>query len=120
MTQVIQVVGAVRQLLGSSENECFDIVPYVKAACGEIHARLKDESFENDARVINACVYLSYYRITLNSVLSGECAQSFKAGDITVSQTPALSVENAARLRDEALISAAPLLTDTDFMFRQV
>ena len=65
-------------------------------------------------------MYLSYYRIMLNAVLSGEYASSFKAGDITVTQTPALALENAARLRDEALISAAPLLRDTDFMFKQV
>ena len=120
MTQVIQVVKAVKQLLGSAENECFDIVPYVRAACSEIYSRLKDKKDANDERVINACVYLSYYRIMLNSVLTGEYSQSFKAGDITVTQTPALALENAVRLRDEALISAASLLIDTDFMFKQV
>lgn len=120
MTQVVQAVKAVSRLLNSSEEERFDIIPYVRAACSEIGAKLKDKKDENDQRILNACVYLSYYRILLNCVLSGDCISSFKAGDITVSQSPSLALENAVRLRDDALIMAAPLLEDTDFMFKQV
>jgi hypothetical protein len=45
---------------------------------------------------------------------------SFKAGDITVKQNYEARIENAAKLKQENLVLAAPYLTDINFVFEAV
>ena len=120
MIDIIRVTKAVKKLAEIDDEAVFDIVPTVKTACAEISGRLKKEEYASDERVLNAAVCLSYYRVVLSKVLSGDIQTQFKAGDITVSQSPEIIVEKAAALRDEAMCAASPLIDDVDFIFRQV
>lgn len=120
MIDIIRVLASVRQLFGYDADEAFDISPTVSLTCREISDRLLSPDSASDGRIFNACVYLSFYRILLRGVLTGEITDTVKAGDITVSQSPTLRLEWAARMRDEAMLAAYPLLDDTDFVFRQV
>lgn len=49
-----------------------------------------------------------------------EGVTSFKAGDVTVSISPAALAEQAEKEKTKAILAAAPLLKDDDFLFRQV
>lgn len=120
MIDAIDVSRRVRKFADIKDDDSFDVIPVVTAACKEINERLVDERYESDARIIDVCVQLSYYRLLLGKVLSGDITQSVKAGDINISQSPGLRLEWAARRRDEALTAAFELLRDTDFVFRQV
>jgi len=120
MIDVVKVAKAVRKIMNLSQDETFDVIPTVSAACAQLSDRLKKADSAKDPRVVNAAVYLSYYRLLLINAAQDDMPASFKAGDVTVSQSPALALENAAALRDEAIIAAAPLLNDMDFVFRQV
>ena len=121
MTDVISVIKRVKDFGDFSEDESsFEITPVIMSTCREISGKLKDKSSESDPRIVDACVYLSYYRLLLRAVLSGEITESTKAGDITISQSPSLRLEWAAQMRDEALLAAYSLMKDSEFVFEQV
>lgn len=120
MIDVVKVAKAVRKIMKLSEDDTFDIMPTVSVACAQLTDRLKKAESSNDPRVINAAVYLSYYRLLLRNAAQDDTPASFKAGDVTISQSPALALKKASVLRDESIIAAAPLLEDMDFVFRQV
>lgn len=121
MIDVISVMQRVKNFGDVDEEHIsFEIAPVIMSTCREMYSRLRDKNSDSDPRIVNACVYLSYYRLLLRAVLTGEITESTKAGDITVSQSPSLRLEWAANMRDEALLAAYPLLEDSDFVFEQV
>lgn len=121
MIDVISVIRRVKDFGNiDEENSSFDVAPVVMTTCREIQERLKRKSYEADPRIVDACVYVSYYRLVLRGVLTGDIIDSTKAGDITISQSPALRLEWAAKMRDDALVAAYPLMKDSDFVFEQV
>lgn len=120
MINVIRVLSRVRHFTDTDSEKTFDIAPVVRAACNEINEKLNNPKECDDERIIDVCVYLSLYRLILRGVLTGDITGSVKAGDITISQSPAVRLEWAARMRDEALLAAYPLLKDGDFVFKQV
>lgn len=121
MIDVISVMQRVKNFGDVDEEHIsFEIAPVIMSTCREMYSRLRDKNSDSDPRIVNACVYLSYYRLLLRAVLTGEITESTKAGDITISQSPSLRLEWAAKMRDEALIAAYPILDDSDFVFEQV
>ena len=121
---MIDVISVIQRVKGfgdfDDDNSSFEIAPVIMSTCRELYDRLKDKSSDGDPRIVNACVYLSYYRLLLRAVLTGEITESTKAGDITISQSPSLRLEWAAQMRDEALLEAYTLLEDSEFVFEQV
>ncbi|MCH5192267.1 MAG: hypothetical protein J1F23_08905 [Oscillospiraceae bacterium] len=95
-------------------------LPFCTVACGELSKRLKKPCYEDEPAVIMACAGLALYKYTLSVNTAADDFTSFKAGDVTVSKSPALLAENAVRFRDEAIASAAPFLEDVDFVFEAV
>jgi hypothetical protein len=85
----------------------------------EIRARLRDGADENDARVARAAAGIAFYKLALKRI-SEDGTASFKAGDVSVTQNPAALLAIAAKVRDEALAAAAPLLKDELFLFRKI
>ena len=120
MIDTIDISRRVRKFADVKDENTFDIMPIIVATCKEINEKLKDSKYENDIRIIDVCVQLSYYRLLLNRVLSGDITENVKAGDVSVSQSPSLRLEWAAKSRDEAMAAAYPLMKDVDFLFRQV
>ncbi|MEI6578563.1 MAG: hypothetical protein WCN92_03770 [Eubacteriales bacterium] len=85
----------------------------------EIRARLRDGADENDSSIERAAAGLAFYKLTLRR-LSEDSSTSFKAGDVSVSQNPGELLAIAAKVREEALAEAAPLLKDELFLFKRV
>lgn len=120
MIDVIKVAKSVKHLMELSDGDIDGIFPTAKSACAELSNRLKKEEYAKDERAINAAIYLCYYRYILKLIVTGEFPDRFKAGDLQVTQSPALMLERAAMLRDDAICQASALLEDFDFIFRQV
>ena len=120
MIDVIKVAKAVKRLTNITDSQANELLPTVKGACTELSCRLKKDEYSKDFRAVNAAVYLSYYRLILRRIMIGDTPDCFKLGDITVTQSPSLILEKAAKLRDEAICQASCLLEDIDFIFRQV
>lgn len=114
VTQTLESIGSL------TDGEIKKAMPFAVIACSEITERLKKPEYEEEPAVLMACAALTIYRYTLSKSSGEEDFSSFKAGDITVSRSAAASAENAVRLRDEAMASAAGFLTDIDFMFGTV
>lgn len=85
----------------------------------EIRSRLRDGADGNDARIEKAAAGLAFYKLALRRI-SEDGTAGFQAGDVRVSQNPAQLLAIAAKVRDEALAGAAPLLRDDLFLFKQV
>lgn len=117
-------VWAVSQMLEDtgmlSSEDAKKALPFCTVACGELSKRLKEPRYEDEPAVIMACAGVALYKYTLSVNTAADDFTSFKAGDVTVSRSPAASAENAVKFRDEAVTSAAPYLEDVDFVFEAV
>ena len=100
-------------------DESANLLPICTIVCEQISRRLRDESYANNPVVIMACSAMTIYNFLLFSN-SRDDYTSFKAGDITVKHNYASRVEIAEKLKLEAIVNAAPYLTDVDFVFEAV
>lgn len=94
--------------------------PFCLAACSALSPRLRDIKNEDNPAIIMACAGIALYNYTLSVSAGNDDFSSFKAGDVTFSRSASASAESAAKFRDEALLAAAPFLTDVDFVFEAV
>ena len=114
------VLNHLRQLVTLDSKGAANALPLCEISLNEVISRLRTPDDANDLRVAKAAAGLAFYRYALRQLADGNGATSFKAGDVTVSRSPAATLEFAERVRDESLAQAADLLADTDFLFRQV
>ena len=114
------VLFRLRQLVTLDSEGAENVLPLCGLCLEETRAKLKADADKNDPRIAQAAAGLAYYRTVLRNAADSEGTTSFKAGDVTVTRTPAAMLEIAAQVRDDAFIQAADLLVDRDFIFRQV
>lgn len=109
----------VREFYSHGETDA-ELIPICDASARELSARVKLNADCSDIRLINAAASMVNYRLCLKKMHSGEGVTSFKAGDVTVSISPAALAEQAENDKTRAILAAAPLLRDDEFLFRQV
>lgn len=120
MVSINSVLNRLRQLVTLDEQGAENALPLCGLCLEEIRSKLRSGADENDIRLAQAAAGLAFYRLMLRTSADGSNATSFKAGDVTVTRSPAASMELAVSVRDEALAAVADLLEDRDFIFRQV
>ncbi len=104
----------------SAEGTDEELMPLCSAAAAELAARMKSNADCSDIRLINAAAASVNYRLCMKRLAGDEGVTSFKAGDVTVSISPSALVEKAEKEKSEAMLLALPLLSDEQFVFRQV
>lgn len=114
------VLYRLRQLVTLDEEGAENALPLCRMCLEDVMCRLKSDADKDDPRIAQVAAALACYRFTLRNCVDSDASVSFKAGDVTVTRTPAAMVEFAAAMRDEAVIQAADLMTDNSFVFRQV
>ena len=114
------VLSRLRQLVTLDSEGAENALPLCGLCLEETLSRLKSNADKDDPRIAQAAAGLAYYRTALRNAADSEGTTSFKAGDVTVTRTPAAMLEIAARIRDEAFVQAADLFADRNFIFRQV
>ncbi len=97
-----------------------ELMPLCSAAAAELEVRLKDCKDCGDIRLFNAAAASVNYRLCFKKMSSEQEVTSFKAGDVTVSISPSALIERAEKEKSEAMLAVLPLLTDDEFVFRQV
>ncbi len=120
MTNSQTVLFRLRQLVTLDEEGAENALPLCGMCLEEVLCRLRKGADSDDPRVAQTAAALACYRLALRNAADSAGNTSFKAGDVTVTRTPAATIEIAAKMRDEAIIQAADLLTDSSFVFRQV
>ena len=114
------VLARLRQLVTLDEEGAENALPLCRICLEEIQSRLKESADKDDPRIAQAAAGLAYYRKVIREAADNDGTTSFKAGDVTVTRTPAAMLEIACTVRDEAILQAAELLEDCGFVFRQV
>ena len=114
-----RVLSAVRNYYSHSETDA-ELIPICESSARELSSRVKPNADCSDVRLINAAAAMVNYRLCIRKMHSDEGVTSFKAGDVTVSISPEALREQAEKDKTEAILSAAPLLRDDEFLFRQV
>ena len=120
MVSINSVLNRLRQLVTLDEQGAENALPLCALCLEEIRSKLRSGADENDIRLAQAAAGLVFYRLMLRTAADGSNVTGFKAGDVTVTRSPAASMELAVSVRDEALAEVSDLLEDRDFMFRQV
>lgn len=120
MTNSQTVLFRLRQLVTLDEEGAENALPLCKMCLEDVTCRLKSNADPNDPRIAQAAAALACYRLAVRNAAENGDKVSFKAGDVTVSRTPATTVEFADAIRNEAFLQAAELLKDNNFIFRQV
>lgn len=113
------VLAALREYY-SPAGEDEELIPLCSAASSELTARMKPQADCADIRLINAAAAMVNYRLCIKNMHSEQGMVSFKAGDVSVSVSPSALEEMAEKERSSAMLRALPLLTDDEFVFRQV
>lgn len=114
------VLARLRQLVTLDDEGAENALPLCRLCLEEILSRLKEGTDKDDPRIAQAAAGLAYYRKVIREATDSEGTTSFKAGDVTVTRTPAAMLEIACSVRDEAILQAAELFEDCGFVFRQV
>ncbi len=120
MTNSQTVLYRLRQLVTLDDEGAENALPLCGMCLEDVMCRLRKNADPDDPRVAQAAAALACYRLALRNVADSDGNVSFKAGDVTVTRTPAAMIEYAAKMRDDAIVQAADLLTDSSFVFRQV
>jgi len=82
---------------------------------------LKEDADRTDDRLIFAAASDAYYQwVLMKKTVSDDTFESFRAGDITVENDNAVSIEAARTVRDEAFDAITDLLDDRRFYFGEV
>ena len=119
MIDTSQIVDIIRSLGLLSDDELGKISSFCTVSCEQIGQRIKAPEYSNHPAILMACASVALYMFLLvNS--TAEDFSSFKAGDITVKHNREARIENAATLKNESLVCAAPYLNDIDFSFKAV
>ena len=114
------VLARLRQLVTLDDEGAENALPLCRLCLEEIQSRLKENADKDDPRIAQAAAGLAYYRTVIREAADSDGTTSLKAGDVTVTRTPAAMLEIACSVRDEAILQAAELLEDCGFVFRQV
>ena len=114
------VLYRLRQLVTLDDEGAENALPLCEMCLEDMLCKLRKNADPNDPRIAQAAAALACYRLALRKAGDSDGNVSFKAGDVTVTRTPAAMIEYAARMRDDAIIQAADLITDNSFVFRQV
>ncbi|MBR2869372.1 MAG: hypothetical protein IKB88_09985 [Clostridia bacterium] len=114
-----RVLSALREYYSYGETDA-ELIPICESTARELTARVKPNADCSDIRLINAAAAMANHRLCVKKLHSDEGVTSFKAGDVTVSISPAALAENAEKEKTRAIIAALPLLRDEEFLFRQV
>ena len=114
------VLSRLRQLVTLDSEGAENALPLCRLCLEETVSKLRSNADKDDPRIAQAAAGLAYYRSVLRNAADSEGTTSFKAGDVTVTRTPAAALEIASLLRDEAFLQAADLFVDRSFIFRQV
>ncbi len=115
-----KVLARFRQLIELSDEEAEEILPLCIVNLEKVLSQVKEDSTESDIRIIEAAAALTYYDYSIKISNQTDNITSFKAGDITVSQTATSLTENAEKMKKEAFLELTPLMRDTSFIFMNV
>lgn len=120
-----EVKDSLSQLTDWESSEEENILSLCKACLKEIEALLKPDADCTDIRIASAAAALAYYKLSLKRSFRSEeeAITSFKAGDVSITQSKA----DVSRLADKAeshyrksLESILPLCKDTGFAFENI
>ncbi len=114
------VLFRLRQLVTLDSEGAENALPLCGLCLEETMSKLRPDADKEDMRIAQAAAGLAYYRTVLRNAADCEGTTSFKAGDVTVTRTPAAMLEIASQIRDDAFLQAADLFVDRNFIFRQV
>lgn len=117
MTDYTLIKQELSKLLGCSESEAQQYMPYAENAAASVMATLKDTEYENDGRIVNLCAVTAYYQIVLSRQDDG--IVSFKAGDVSYTKENN-QAENAYKLLKAAQKDCAALVNESGFAFKAV
>ena len=114
------VLNSLRQLTALDDEGAAKALPFCKTSLDEIRENLRDDSSRDDPRVTRAAAGLAFYKLTVRALADEDSVTSFKAGDVTISQSKSAVMDTASRVRDETYLAVLPLLKDDRFIFAQV
>ena len=120
MLDTVQISQILLRFGGLTQAELADAMPVVAVCAAQCYKRLKAPEFQNEPAVLEAAAAIANYRLLLRSPKMREGETQFRAGEVSVSKSPAALLEAAVRLRDDCLLAAAPYFNDDNFMFAQV
>lgn len=120
MIDVVRVTHLVKRFSPLPDKYLQNCMPLIAVACAECTKRLRKPEYADEPAVLEAAAALCHYRLTLRSEECRTATTRFSAGDVSESYSPSQLLQNAAYLRDDAFVVAAPFFQDTEFLFLQV
>ena len=108
------------QMIECFEDEEHIYLPYCETAAAVINSKIRADADASDIRLVTAAAAMAYCRHLVTKSVSDGDIDSVKAGDITISANSEKAVKSAEQMMQSALLDAAQLLIDTQFIFGTV
>lgn len=91
-----------------------DILDCAQSGFNYVSSRLK-AGVSNDALFLEAAAAVAHYYFFIRTLNNPEKYESYKVGDITVTNDPQKALEREKEMRDRALAEASSILIDGGF-----
>ena len=114
------VLSSLCEITQMDADERAAVLPLCRSALDALLPQCKADADPDDPRIARAAAADAYYKQTLRLLSKEQNVTSFKAGDVTVSQSASAALELAERVRKEAYLAVLPLLIDPYFIFECV
>ena len=109
-----------KQLTDLDEEGATAALPLCHAGIEAILPLLRDDAPQGDVRIAQAAAAIAWHKLLCRRMGSDEAVTTFKAGDVTVTRSLGVLLEEAEKQRDEAMLRLLPLMKDEQFLFEGV
>ena len=106
------VLSVLKQLCSTDEDNEEELLALCSFALDSVLTRLKDTADKNDMRITYAAAATALYNLTMKRA---DSVSSFKAGDISISNSFSDKLKFAQKLKNDALRDIYPLFKDEGF-----
>ena len=111
------VLSMLKGLCTTDEESEEELLSLCSSALKTVENRLRDNADRSDMRIANAAAAVAFYNLTLKRA---DSVSSFKAGDISISNSFSDKLKLAQNLKDDAFCEIYPLFKDEGFFVGSV
>ena len=110
----------VSEIWDIEEEDREKIKSFCQSAAAQMNERIKPGADTSDIRILTAAAAVALHDYFCVKNVSDSDFDSFKAGDVTVSKSSENTSKAVSELKRNAMTAAAPLLDDTEFLFKTI
>ena len=92
-----------------------ELIPCCDAGLEWVNSRLKSDTQAEDSLIARTAAAIAHYHFFVRTLCEPEKYESYRVGDISITNNPSKALERETLLRDTAIAEASSILIDGGF-----